>query len=173
MKKKAKASWSRFLMCPRPSPGRKPGKTRSRWRRTGWPSHWVCTSNAVRKSPCPAPVAAGQVLIAVPPIVAAKLALYSAMRSQGITNVALAARLGLSEGAVRRLVNPDHRSHISQVEKALRAVGRNPRRRGQGGLRVVSRDGQPTPLSGTPAGWDRSRTAARHRALSDHGAQGP
>ncbi|MCE2487274.1 MAG: type II toxin-antitoxin system HicB family antitoxin [Desulfurellaceae bacterium] len=38
--------------------------------------------------------------------------------------VALAARLGLSESVVRRLVNLDHRSHISHVEKALRAVGR-------------------------------------------------
>ena len=74
--------------------------------------------------PVPSAVAPGQVLVAVPPIVAAKLALYSAMRSQRITNVALAARLGLSEGAVRRLVNPNHRSHISQVEKALQAVGR-------------------------------------------------
>ena len=74
--------------------------------------------------PVPSTVAPGQVLVAVPPIVAAKLALYSAMRSQGITNVALAARMGLSEGAIRRLVNPDHRSHISQVEKALQCVGR-------------------------------------------------
>ena len=74
--------------------------------------------------PSPSPVAPGQVLVAVPPIVAAKLALYSAIRNQGVTNVALAARLGLSEGAVRRLVNPSHRSHISQVEKALQAVGR-------------------------------------------------
>ena len=74
--------------------------------------------------PVPSGVAPGQVLVAVPPIVAAKLALYSAMRSQGITNVALAAQMGLSEGAIRRLVNPDHRSHISQVEKALYAVGR-------------------------------------------------
>ena len=74
--------------------------------------------------PVPSGVAPGQVLVAVPPIVAAKLALYSAMRSQGITNVALAAQMGLSEGAIRRLVNPDHRSHINQVEKALYAVGR-------------------------------------------------
>ena len=74
--------------------------------------------------PVPSAVAPSQVLIAVPPIVAAKLALYSAMRSQGITNVALAAQMGLSEGAIRRLVNPDHRSHINQVEKALYAVGR-------------------------------------------------
>ena len=74
--------------------------------------------------PVPSAVAPSQVLVAVPPIVAAKLALYSAMRKQGITNVALAAQMGLSEGAIRRLVNPDHRSHINQVEKALYAVGR-------------------------------------------------
>ena len=55
-----------------------------------------------------------------------QLTLYTAMREQGLTNVALAARLGLSEGAVRRLVNPLHRSHISQrIEKALKAVGRS------------------------------------------------
>ena len=73
--------------------------------------------------PSPSPLSEGQELIAVPTIVAAKLALYKAMREQGITNVALADRLGLSEGAVRRLVNPEHRSHIGQVERALRAVG--------------------------------------------------
>ena len=49
---------------------------------------------------------------------------YSAMREQGMTRTALAHRLGLSESVVRRLLNPDHRSHISQIEKALRVVGR-------------------------------------------------
>ena len=47
------------------------------------------------------------------------------MREQNITNVALAAKLGIYESAVRRIVDPNHRSHISQVEKALRAVGRS------------------------------------------------
>lgn len=75
--------------------------------------------------PVPSPTTDGQVLINVPPIVAAKMALYTAMRKQGITNVALAARLGLSEGAIRRLIDTRHRSHIGQVEKALRAVGRS------------------------------------------------
>ena len=75
--------------------------------------------------PSPSPLAEGQVLISVAPIVAAKLALYAAMREQGMTNVALAARLGLQENAVRRLVDPGHRSHITSVEKALRAVGRD------------------------------------------------
>lgn len=74
--------------------------------------------------PLPSPAAPGQVLVAVPPLVAGKLALYSAMREQGVTKTALAKRLGLSESVIRRLLNPDHRSHISQVEKALRAVGR-------------------------------------------------
>ena len=75
--------------------------------------------------PTPSPLTAGQVPIPVPLLIAAKLTLYTAMREQGITNVALAARLGFSEGAVRRLVDPRHRSHISQVEKALQAVGRS------------------------------------------------
>ena len=73
--------------------------------------------------PAPSPLVDGQVLVSVAPIVAAKLALYAAMREQGVTNVALAVRLGLHENAVRRLVDPGHRSHIASVEKALRAVG--------------------------------------------------
>lgn len=74
--------------------------------------------------PEPSPPSEGQVLVAVSPIVAAKLALYTAMREQGVTNVALAERLGLQENAVRRLVDPGHRSHITSVEKALKALGR-------------------------------------------------
>ena len=74
--------------------------------------------------PAPSPLVEGQFLVSVAPIVAAKLALYAAMREQDVTNVALAARLGLHENAVRRLVDPGHRSHIASVEKALRAVGR-------------------------------------------------
>ena len=74
--------------------------------------------------PRPGPVSDGQDVVAVPAVVAAKVALYLAMREQGITRGDLARCLGLSETAVRRLVNPDHRSHIGQLQKALRAVGR-------------------------------------------------
>ncbi len=73
--------------------------------------------------PTPSEAAAGQVLVPVPTVAAAKLALYSAMKEQRITKVELAGRLGVSESAVRKLTNPDHRSHMSQVQKALRAVG--------------------------------------------------
>ena len=75
--------------------------------------------------PLPSEAGVGQVSVPVPTVVAAKLALYSAMRAQRITKVELANRLGVSESAVRKLTNPDHRSHIGQVQKALRAVGRS------------------------------------------------
>jgi len=42
-----------------------------------------------------------------------------------MTKTALARRLGLSEGAVRKLLDPDHRSHIGQVEKALKVLGQS------------------------------------------------
>ena len=78
-----------------------------------------------RDIPAPREVHGDHEMVTVPAVVAAKLALYSAMRAQGITKVDLAARLGVSEGAVRKLVNPDHRSHLGQVERALRELGRS------------------------------------------------
>ena len=74
--------------------------------------------------PVPGPARDGQVLVPVPLLVAAKLTVYTAMREQGVTRDDLAARLGISVEAARRLVDPRYRSHISQVESALRAVGR-------------------------------------------------
>ena len=78
-----------------------------------------------REIPRPSPVADGQELVAVPPIAAAKLALYTAMREQGITGDALAVRLNLSDSALRKLLDPDCYSHISQIMRALRNVGRS------------------------------------------------
>ena len=78
-----------------------------------------------RDIPAPSAVSDGQELVAVSTVVAAKLALYTVMRAQRVTKVELASRLGISESAVRKLANPDHRSHISQVQKALREVGRS------------------------------------------------
>ena len=80
--------------------------------------------HARREIPAPSALVEGRHLVPLPPVVAAKLALYSGMRAQGITNVALAAQLGVSEAAVRKLLNPDHRSHIGRVEVALKAIGR-------------------------------------------------
>lgn len=74
--------------------------------------------------PTPGSVADGQYSIALPPVVAAKLALYTAMREQGISSADLSDRLGITESAVEKLLNPDYGSHMTQVMNALKAVGR-------------------------------------------------
>jgi antitoxin HicB len=76
-----------------------------------------------RAIPQPSP-ARGRPVVILPPLVAAKLALYEAMRAERITRTELARRLGLQENAVRRLLDLDHRSHIDQVDRALAALGK-------------------------------------------------
>lgn len=75
--------------------------------------------------PIPSPAADGQHLVAVPPIPAVKLALYTAMRAQGIDEAALGERLGIDVDAVRKLINPDRYTHITRIMEALRVVGRS------------------------------------------------
>ena len=69
-------------------------------------------------------LADGGPLVAVPPLVAAKLGLYEAARDAQLTHVALAERLGVTEAVVRRLLDIDHRSHIGEVERALALLGK-------------------------------------------------
>ena len=76
-----------------------------------------------RDIPAPGTVRRGQYRIAVAPVAAAKLALYQAMRDSGMTNVALAAKLGVTEGAVRKLLALRHRSHIDAIDRALGLFG--------------------------------------------------
>jgi antitoxin HicB len=76
------------------------------------------------RRPIPGPSSMKGPRIHLPSLIAAKLALYQAMWEAGLTAVALAKRLGLSEGAVRRLLDLDHRSHIGQLEAALAALGK-------------------------------------------------
>jgi|SRR5215813_6366202 len=78
---------------------------------------------ARRPIPQPSKAKPGQVVVTLPTLVAAKLALYEAMHKAGLSNIELGRRLGSSEGAVRRLLDLDHRSHIDQVEAALQALG--------------------------------------------------
>lgn len=76
-----------------------------------------------RTIPPPSPVRSGQVAIELPPLVAAKLALYQAMRARHTSNIVLARQLGVSVATVQRLLNLDHRSHIDQVAAALQVFG--------------------------------------------------
>ena len=77
---------------------------------------------ARRHIPRPSP-GRGRPPAALPALAAAKIALYRAMRERGLGYAALARRLGIVEGTAGRLLDLDHRSHIGQVEAALRAVG--------------------------------------------------
>ena len=77
-----------------------------------------------RDLPTPSEPEPGQRSVPVSPLVAAKLALRAALREEGMTNVALADRLGVTEGVVRRLVDPDHASRLDRVVIALAAIGR-------------------------------------------------
>lgn len=76
-----------------------------------------------RDIPEPGTASPHQELVAVPAVITAKLALYSAMRSQNITESELARRLGVRPSAVRKLTDPDRRSHIGELQEALDAVG--------------------------------------------------
>jgi antitoxin HicB len=60
----------------------------------------------------------------LPPTVAAKLAIYRAMRDAGIAEVALAGRLGCELRQVRRLLDLDHPSRLDQLDAALAALGK-------------------------------------------------
>ncbi len=77
------------------------------------------------REPIPRPSAArGRRTVVLPPLVAAKLALYSAMLQQRITDAGLADRMGKSEAEVRRLLDLDRRSDIGQIEAALAELGK-------------------------------------------------
>ena len=75
--------------------------------------------------PAPSPRRAGEHLVAVPAETAAKAALWVALRESGTSRIALAARLGIDEKAVRRMLDPRHRSSANRIHRALRALGRD------------------------------------------------
>jgi antitoxin HicB len=80
-------------------------------------------TDQAERLPRPSP-ARGRLVAYVPPLVAAKLALHDAMLAAGVSNVALARRLGTDEKTVRRLRDPLHQSRINQIDAALRALGK-------------------------------------------------
>jgi ribosome-binding protein aMBF1 (putative translation factor) len=57
-------------------------------------------------------------------LVTAKLAVYEAMRISGWSRAKLAAELGVTENAVRRLLDLRHNSHLWVIDDALARMGR-------------------------------------------------
>ncbi|MGD0433987.1 MAG: type II toxin-antitoxin system HicB family antitoxin [Acetobacteraceae bacterium] len=76
-----------------------------------------------RDIPEPSSPAARPVVV-LPMLQSAKLALYQAMREEGLNNVTLARKLDLLEGEVRRMIDLDHQTRIGTLEKALRQLGK-------------------------------------------------
>lgn len=65
-----------------------------------------------------------QVMIYAPVEIAAKAALYTAVRMQKIKTVDLARCLSVNEKEARRMLNPHHKTKLPRLEEALRAVGK-------------------------------------------------
>jgi antitoxin HicB len=74
--------------------------------------------------PAPSPPAVGDRLVAVPPVTAAKAALYLAMREAGVGKSELARRMGVDEKEVRRLLDPRYGSKMPALAAALKALGK-------------------------------------------------
>jgi antitoxin HicB len=66
----------------------------------------------------------GQRLVPVPLWLAPKLALYLAMRDQGVSNLELGRRLGVHEKVVRRMLDPEHATKAEKIQAALAALGK-------------------------------------------------
>ncbi len=80
----------------------------------------------VMRMEIPAPSAArrGQPVVPVPAPMAAKLALYLAMKESGVSNAVLARRLGCDEKEVRRMLDPRHATKLPRIQAALGALGK-------------------------------------------------
>jgi antitoxin HicB len=73
--------------------------------------------------PVPSPINRRAVAIPVPLEIAPKVALYQAMRTRKMSNLKLANNLHVSETAIRRMLDPKHRSKPEQYTRALLALG--------------------------------------------------
>ena len=74
--------------------------------------------------PLPSRPKRGEILIPASPSVAAKVAFVRAFRESGLTRVSLAARLGVGETEVRRMLDPDHGTKLERLNDGMRALGR-------------------------------------------------
>jgi antitoxin HicB len=76
-----------------------------------------------RPLPLPSKAKRGQPLVILPPRIAIKLAIHEAMCEQEVTQVQLGELLCIDGRQVRRILDLDHESKLSQLEAALAALG--------------------------------------------------
>ena len=77
-----------------------------------------------REIPKPSKASRGERLVPLPAPMAAKAALYLAMRETGMTNVQMARKLGCDEREVRRMLDPRHPTKLPRIKEALEALGK-------------------------------------------------
>ena len=73
--------------------------------------------------PAPSP-ARGRPAVVPGAVLAAKAALYDALRKQRLSNSAFAVAMDLHESEVRRLLDPRHATKIGRLEEALARFGK-------------------------------------------------
>lgn len=76
-----------------------------------------------RPLPVPSKAKRGQPVVVLPLRAAIKLAIHEAMCEQGVTQAQLGEMLGIDGCQVRRILNLEHESKLSQLEAALAALG--------------------------------------------------
>ena len=74
--------------------------------------------------PLPSELKKNEYLIAPDALIAAKAALYVAVKEEGLSKKALAKRLNLSEEIGLSLLDPKYQTKILNIDKALTAMGR-------------------------------------------------
>jgi antitoxin HicB len=77
-----------------------------------------------REIPNASKAARGERATPVPAPMAAKAALYLAMREAAVSNVQLARKLGCDEKEVRRMLDPRHPTKLPRIKEALDALGK-------------------------------------------------
>ncbi len=65
-----------------------------------------------------------QMIVVLPPLVAAKLAIYQAMRNQKVTQADLAEKLHCDARQIRRLLDLDQHSRMDFIDDALHELGK-------------------------------------------------
>jgi antitoxin HicB len=91
--------------------------------------------------PVPRAVRAGEVAVGVPAETAVKAAFYTTIQELRLSKVELAARLGVDEKEVRRLLDPHHPSKLNRIDQLLRKLGRRLVVGVRAGAGVVDADG--------------------------------
>ena len=77
-----------------------------------------------RDIPKPSKPKSGQMTVALPPVIASKLAIYQAMRDQKVTQADLADKLHCDARQIRRLLDLDQHSRMDFIDNALHELGK-------------------------------------------------